>query len=120
MAEHTVRASARGGQHPARPSNPRKLSDAQFALLHTATAPSGASEARPASRLIPPDVMPQPITEGQFAAVVRGYDAAAQEDGSTVYTRDAYPWRFTRVGNEVAVEHRLYDLPAAYYTIVPY
>lgn len=67
---------------------------------------------------LPPDRDVQPITEGQFAAVVRGFDVTVQEDGTQRYTRDGQPWQYLRKGNDITVRHRHYPLPVRHYLVV--
>lgn len=83
----------------------RFMQDDTFALLHEIRPPA------PSLATI------QPITEGQFRAIVRGFDTQETDEG-TAYTKDGHPWRYVRDGDRVVVMHRFYTLPPKEYMIV--
>ncbi|MFQ5572402.1 MAG: hypothetical protein ACE5G0_22235 [Rhodothermales bacterium] len=70
-----------------------------------------------ASVAVPPGSTVEPISEAQFAAIVRHYESARTDDG-IVYTRADQPWEFKRVGPYVIVIHRTQPLPPRYYEVV--
>ena len=59
----------------------------------------------------------QPISEAQFASIVRRFDTV-ETDGGTIYTKDDQPWEFKRTGSYLIVTHRTRPLPQRYFEIV--
>ena len=59
----------------------------------------------------------EPITEGQFKAMVRNFDCYPSLEG-IVYEREGFPWRFIRSESYITAHHKHYPLPAKHYQIV--